>query len=283
MDVVPALQQLGFGEYEARAYVALVQRGPLNGYELAKASGVPRANVYAVLERLSTRRAVLRLDEPGATRYAAVAPSELLKRLSAEYQAVAEEAGRSLEALAADLDEEPVWNVRGRQALLDQAKDVIRVARRSLEVALWPAEAASLQEEFADALSREVAITTLCMAACERECGGCAGRIYRYHIGGDDGTRALLAVVDDAEVVAGEVRSAQETLGVKTRQRLIVEVGRAYIRQSIALATVVEDLGARLDDLISPRARESLEALGHAGGSGFLSEVRRFLAGNPEP
>ena len=50
--IVELLQKLGFGEYEARAYVALLQNRPLNGYELAKASGLPRANVYSVLQKL---------------------------------------------------------------------------------------------------------------------------------------------------------------------------------------------------------------------------------------
>src|SRR6266542_3193328 len=54
-DATALLQQLGFSEYEARAYLALLQRNPLNGYELAKVSGLPRANVYAVLQKLEDR------------------------------------------------------------------------------------------------------------------------------------------------------------------------------------------------------------------------------------
>ena len=42
-DVVELLQQLNFSEYEARAYIALLQHNPLNGYALAKESGIPRA------------------------------------------------------------------------------------------------------------------------------------------------------------------------------------------------------------------------------------------------
>jgi hypothetical protein len=54
-DAAALLLQLGFSEYEARAYLALVQRNPLNGYELAKVPGVPRANIYAVLQKLKER------------------------------------------------------------------------------------------------------------------------------------------------------------------------------------------------------------------------------------
>ena len=59
-DILHALHQLGFTEYEARAYAALVAGGELNGYALAKASGIPRANVYAVAGKLVARGAAVR-------------------------------------------------------------------------------------------------------------------------------------------------------------------------------------------------------------------------------
>jgi sugar-specific transcriptional regulator TrmB len=75
-DIVASLQRLGFGEYEAKAYIALLQRSPLTGYELAKVSGLPRANVYAVLPKLEEKGAVLRVDTPAGPRYSPVPPLE---------------------------------------------------------------------------------------------------------------------------------------------------------------------------------------------------------------
>src|SRR5215208_8334913 len=85
-DIIVLLQELGFSEYEARAYLALLQRNPLNGYELAKVSGLPRANIYAVLQKLEERGAAVRLDLPNGTRYAPIAPAELTRRLAARFQ-----------------------------------------------------------------------------------------------------------------------------------------------------------------------------------------------------
>lgn len=42
-ESVALLRQLGFAEYEARSYLALLRQSPLNGYEPARASGVSRA------------------------------------------------------------------------------------------------------------------------------------------------------------------------------------------------------------------------------------------------
>lgn len=49
------VQRLGFGGHEARAYLALLPCAQMTGYELARALGVPRANVYDVLPRLEER------------------------------------------------------------------------------------------------------------------------------------------------------------------------------------------------------------------------------------
>src|SRR3954467_6871650 len=85
-DVIALLQQLGFSEYESRAYLALLQRNPLNGYELAKLSRLPRANIYAVLQKLEERGAIVRLDQLNGMRYAPIAPTELTQRVATRFQ-----------------------------------------------------------------------------------------------------------------------------------------------------------------------------------------------------
>lgn len=275
MEIVGALQRLGFAEYEARAYVALVRRSPLNGYELAKASGVPRANVYGVLERLAARRAVVRVDEPGGTRYAPVPPGELLPRLGAEFRQVTEDTRDALEALASAMEYEAIWNVRGHAALLDQARGALRAAERSLLVAVWPHEAAALKAAVADAAGREVGITTLCMAACERECGACIGDVYRYRASAEDAPRRLVVVSDGAEVVAGEIGADGETHAVRTRQPLLVDMCSSAVRTSIALAAVVADLDTRLDATLAPATRALIACADPLGDAGpFLDRMR---------
>ncbi|HYW54448.1 MAG TPA: helix-turn-helix domain-containing protein [Dongiaceae bacterium] len=262
MEIVGALQRLGFAEYEARAYVALVRRSPLNGYELAKASGIPRANVYGVLERLAARRAVVRVDEPAGTRYAPVPPAELLQRLGAEFRQVTEETREALEALESAAEYAAIWNVRGHAALLDQARAALHGAQESLLLAVWPPEAAELEADVAAAAARAVRVTTLCMAACERECGSCTGDIYRYRASADSAARRLVIVPDGAEVVAGEIGPGGETHGVRTRQPLMVDMCTSAVRSSIALAAVVADLDTRLDTALAPETRALIASAG---------------------
>ena len=63
------LKGAGLSGYEAKAYLALLAGGePMNGYEVAKASGVPRSTVYETLGKLVARGAAFEVNGDGGTR-----------------------------------------------------------------------------------------------------------------------------------------------------------------------------------------------------------------------
>ena len=75
-DPVDGLMKIGFSEYEAKAYVALLRGSPVTGYQLSKLCGVPRSMIYEVLGKLTARGAAMTLREEGTTKYAPVAADE---------------------------------------------------------------------------------------------------------------------------------------------------------------------------------------------------------------
>ncbi len=276
-NAVDLLQQLGFGEYEAKAYTALLQRSPLNGYELAKASGIPRPNVYSVLEKLEERGAVLRVETPGGVRFRPVPPAELTQRLGSRIQTALQAAEASLSDIAQPVEHEYVWNARGYDILLDQARALIDRARERLLIALWPQEAQMLADPLRRAEQRGANVTTLCLTACVNECGGCRGHIYRYDVAAEPQQRWLVLVPDGEEVLMGEIDPTGDALAVRTRQRLTVDLAAWYIGHTIALAAVLADLDGRQDMLLAPETRGILEQLHPTRGGGWLEHMRAML------
>jgi predicted transcriptional regulator len=279
VNVETQLQQLGFGEYEAKAYVALLQRSPLNGYELAKQSGLPRANIYGVLQKLEERGAVVRLDLPEGTRYAPVQPAELTERLGNRYQEALDAARDSLAGITGSAEEEYIWNARGYSTVMEHAHAMIDAAQDRLLIAVWPQEAAALRRNIDRAVERGVELTTLCMAACAVECGNCEGNLFRYRVKPEDQTRWLVIVPDSAEMLAGEIGPGESALAVRTRQRLFVDLAGWYMRHTIALSTVLTDLGTRLEDLLAPQTLSVLKSIGPGGlNTGWLDYMRQVLS-----
>lgn len=273
------LQALGFGQYEAQAYVALLTRNPVSGYELARVSGVPRANIYNVLQKLEERGAVLRLETESGTRYAPVVPDELIHRLRSRLQSSLENAQQSLCTLQSGVEQAHVWNAHGYPALIEHARSLIESSQEHLLVATTPEDAPVLQESLDQAQARGVEVTTLCMSGCPVQCSACRGQVYRYRIAPEQAERYLLVVPDESEVLAGQIGPGQEAQAVRTRQKLLVDLSVWHIRNSIALAALLVDLGERLDDLLNPETRAILASLGSGGIQGSWLEHMRQLLG----
>jgi len=278
-DTVALLQQLGFGGYEARAYIALLQRNPLNGYELAKASGVPRSNVYTVLQKLEERGAVVRLEMPGGARYTPVPPQELMAQLGTRFQHDLDAAQRSLKTLPTPVEPPYVWNLQGHTMLLEHAHTLVDAGRERLLVAIARPEAAALNEPLAQAEARGVEMTTLCLDTCTEECGNCRGQICRHCVALDEAARWLVLVVDGTEVLAGERGVDGEMVAVRTRQPLLVKLLSWYIWHSIALATLLSDLNDHLEGALDPETRARLQAVGPSEQhGGWLEYMHQLLS-----
>lgn len=281
-DLVGRLQELGFSEYEARAYVMLLQRNPLNGYELAKLSGVPRANIYGVLQKLEERGAAVHLDAAGESRvYAPVSPEELLHRLGSSFEKSLSEARQGLQQLGAAAEPEQVWTTQGYAALLEHARALLANARERLLVAVWPQESAALSTDLGEVEAREVEIVTLCLAGCPTECGNCRGFIHRYQVAPEEQNRWLVLAPDEGEILAAEISPAGQATAVRTRQRLLVQLTCWYIRHTIALATLLSSVGNRLDEWLEPESRAALDTLGPQPASGWLEYMRSLVARQP--
>lgn len=71
--LIRTLQKFGFNQYEARTYSALIGLGKVIPNTVSKASGVPRARIYDILESLRERGLVLKeTDGEGTKTYSAL-------------------------------------------------------------------------------------------------------------------------------------------------------------------------------------------------------------------
>lgn len=273
---IKQLERLGFSRYEASAYVALLKQSPQNGYELAKTSGVPRANIYAILKKLEARGAVLKLDTLAGARYAAVGIEELIQQQEARFTEILDKTRESLTGLASEPAQGYVWNAQGYDAMLDHARAVLQEAREQVWLAVCRPEAAALHETVQALTARGVRVSTVCLSGCPAEtCGNCRGKIYRNAILPARPTRWLLAVPDNTELLASEIGPDDQTLTIRTRQSLLIDLARANMQNSIALAAVLEDLGGGLEGGLRPETKEMLGALALQGrDTNWMTQLR---------
>ncbi|MDN5861976.1 MAG: hypothetical protein L0H19_00845 [Salinisphaera sp.] len=254
-----ALQAIGFTDYEARVYAALIGQEPLNGYELAKRTGIPRANIYPVLDKLVSRAAVLRIERQDGARYAAVDPATLLGEIESGQRQALARARRELASLSRHQESPAVFNLHGEAWLL-QAHRLIANTEKSLLIAIQPREAAALAEPLRAAREQGTAITTLCMQSCPDNCGHCQGDVHCYQFQHGGGERWLVLVADNHQTLVGRFDDAGSD-AILTSQPLTVRLAAAYIQQSLTLAVLGGELADRFDGLLSIEARRVLDRM----------------------
>ncbi|NPA74826.1 MAG: TrmB family transcriptional regulator [Euryarchaeota archaeon] len=86
MDVIGRyLKELGLTQYEADAYIAILEKGLLTATECSAASGVPRPRCYDVLRSLM-EKGLVRMEPGRPVRYSAIPPNIGLLNLYKTYQ-----------------------------------------------------------------------------------------------------------------------------------------------------------------------------------------------------
>jgi hypothetical protein len=83
-------------------------------------------------------------------------------------------------------------------------------------------------------------------------------------------------------MLAGEIDKHENAYAIRTTHRLLVELAGWYVRNSIVLATLVEDLGDRLPGMLSGQATRVLASLSRGGMmGGWLEEMQDALSRPP--
>ncbi|MCK5853373.1 TrmB family transcriptional regulator, partial [bacterium] len=113
-DTVTLLQNIGFTQYEARVYLALLQQPQISGYEIAKISGVPASKIYPVLSKLLNKEALIALDTD-PKKYIPKPPDEIIRNLKSDYLDTVNKLDDELGEIYSknESSDQYIWNISG--------------------------------------------------------------------------------------------------------------------------------------------------------------------------
>jgi len=255
-DPVSGLVKLGFSEYEAKAYVALLRKNPVTGYELSKQSGIPRSMIYEVLGKLTTRGAALTLYRDGATKYAPVPAVEFLDQLSREHEAVVNSVKNALAALTSSSDLEYVWNIEGESNIMARAQEAIGQARSRIHLAVPPATFPTLQPALEQAIQRGVRVVVYTSSTLDLPGGQVVIASLPEEAREQAGGAGLIMVIDGEEVWISEWLATAQARASWTRSPLLVFIAEHHLRTDPYLPQILTLLGDRALEVIRPEDRE---------------------------
>ncbi|MFW9921991.1 MAG: TrmB family transcriptional regulator [Candidatus Thorarchaeota archaeon] len=139
-DIIEELKKLGFNEYQAKIYTALVGLGVATASEISQASGVPPNKVYSVIDSLKKRGLVLAQESDTSTnRYRPRSPDMVMNDLRNEYNEAFKKTEDKLFALYERSKKSfipEMWILRGSQAVFSKIKEMAMDANKEISIGI---------------------------------------------------------------------------------------------------------------------------------------------------
>jgi hypothetical protein len=138
-DLTESLKSVGLTKYEALVYIALLRVEGATATEIHEISGVPRASVYPVLDRLIQKNLVI-VSQSTPKRFRATPPAEGIDNLLRQIHADADAAREVLEeiyrqrATAEAGVEELIWSIYGEDKIIQRLEELIAHATVSIRI-----------------------------------------------------------------------------------------------------------------------------------------------------
>jgi DNA-binding PadR family transcriptional regulator len=136
---VESLKLLGLTKYEALVYTALLRMEGATASEIHEISGVPRASVYPVLDRL-VQKQLVSVSHTAPKRFSAAPPEEGICRLLEKIEHEADEAREVLGELwehrkrPESGKQEMIWSLHGGETIAAKILEMLLSAREEVQV-----------------------------------------------------------------------------------------------------------------------------------------------------
>jgi Cd2+/Zn2+-exporting ATPase len=258
VGLIEVLHCVGFTEYEAKVYLALLGEHPASGYQLSKASGVPRSMVYETLSRLSSRGAVLASEGEKSVLYRPLPPEVLLRSLEAEYDEHIRVLSKGLAAAYEHQPEERLWTISGSASVLAYAREMIAGAQDEVMLVLPDEALEALYPVIRSTCEREIHVRTLLTGTGKLDCGEVAQH-PPLESELQELTHTLVVVTDEQQSLISDMEL--EVSATVTNNHNMVAITRQFIWMEMFTQRIASQLGDDLLSRLSPEDRAVFESL----------------------
>lgn len=253
MDNISKLQQIGFSEYEAKTYLALLKNYPATGYQISKNSGVPRSMVYEVLSRLHSRGAVLETFEGRATYYRPLPPDVLLDQHQADIQSLLSNLRPALKDVFENQNDNRVWSIVGHQAIFAYCKQMLQTAVSEVYIVLNDETLTYLKGSLEELITRNLTPNILATGTQKVLLGNV---VYHPPLESEiQGlTDTLLLISDNKEVLVASI-SHEPSATITTNANLVL-IAKQFVWMEFFTQKIYSQIGEELLAKLTPEDKE---------------------------
>jgi len=243
-QILDWLQSLGFSQYEAKVYLALLMQPGVTGYELAKNSGVPASKIYGTLNKLFAREMVQAIDSD-PKKYLPLPPEEILSRMRDEFLETVDLLSEKLEQIytQSEIMDEHIWNLSGRNSILRKVIDFVSNANQQILLSVWDEELEEIGSCLKKADRRNVKISIVHFGEQRLNVGKEFRHGREHQIRVERGGRRIVLVVDDQKMILGHFSEDGRSNAAWTTNKGMVLLAKDYIIHDIYTILMMKTFG----------------------------------------
>lgn len=233
--MINKLLNMGFTTYEARAYIALLENGALNGYELSKQSGIPKSNAYSCLQTMLEKGFVYKVERE-STHFVPRDFKEITRIIKIQLEDDIQFLSKNLPTSKTEMSN--FLTVKGEGNILDKLKLMISEAKDKIIIDLWNQDLDILIEALKVAAEKGIRIYAIIMGTKDYRLNDITlgfDYIYNHPITNSPTIlRDINMVCDNSEAISAQVGTSYCT-GVYSQNRNFVNIVREGLAHDILL------------------------------------------------
>jgi len=244
IEIVEDMKKLGLTEYEAKAYLKLLEMYPVNGYVLSKNSGIPRSRIYEVLDSLKKKQIVFEVVEEGNSFYKPLEPKLLVSKMKNNYDDILKHVDKYTEKVHSKKDNEnELIVIKGRKNIIDLVNTLISEAEERVVVSVWEKEILEIEKSLNIAKEKGVTIKGIYFGENNPYKEIVSHRRIERYIS-EKNERFITIVIDKTHVVTGFISRGEESQITWTKDIGIAEITEDYISHDVMINVYANKLNS---------------------------------------
>lgn len=229
MDTAELLTQFNLTRQEAFIYLTLLSEGDLNGYEVAKITGISRSNTYTSLAALVEKGGAYVIEGP-ATRYTPVPLEEFCRNKVRKLTETGQELLRSVPPKRGETD--GYVTVRGRAHILNKMRNMISEAKERVYLSIPGEVQQELLPEIKEAIFRGIKMVLITGEPVQLD-----GATVYYM---EKSQQQIRLIADSANVLTGDIENGESSTCLYSKKKNLIDLLKDSLKNEIALIEMMK-------------------------------------------
>ena len=222
MDTVELLTQFNLTRQEAAIYLTLLSESDMNGYEVAKRTGISRSNTYTSLAALVEKGAAY-VIEGAATRYTPVPVQEFCDNKVRKLRETVDDLLRSIPRKREET--EAYITIKGREHIYDKMRNMVQDAKERVYISASRQIIGTILPEIKNGIERGIKVVLITDEPLDLD----GATVYLA----EKSRQQIRLIADSSNVLTGDVEDGSNSTCLYSRKKNLIDLLKDSLKNEI--------------------------------------------------